>query len=52
MCSLPFSLLLIPYFLFTMAFNYSAYRLETVASLKILATETMPRNTVKLRIVD
>ena len=36
----------------TVAHTSSTYRLEAVASLKFLATENMPRNAVKLRIVD
>ena len=39
-------------FLDTMASTFCSYRLGAVASLKFLATENMPRITVKLRIVD
>ena len=36
----------------TMASTFCSYRLGAVASLKFLATENMPRITVKLRIID
>ena len=36
----------------TMASTYSIYRFGAVASLKILATENIPRIMVKLRIVN